>query len=428
MFLPFAARAQPGSVNQDAELTTNIAQPIGGVTSMINKSYHNFPYALSVAFCLLVAGGLTGCSMLPSSGPYLREVRNQAPPEGIQLVDLTGEVAAKLLARQKRALFSEVFGTNGLSEYVVGTGDVLTASVWEAPPATLFSSSAVVAGSAAGPVPPSSQATTIPDQMVNSNGMIIVPFAGQIHAGGRTLRQIEIDIKERLSGMAHQPQVLVRLTGNASANVTVVGEVGHSVRMPLTPHGERLLDALAAAGGAKPPVGKTMIQVTRGKTVEALPLDSVIRDPNQNILLHPGDVVTALFQPLSFTVLGAVTKNDEITFEAQGISLVQALARAAGLQDNRANPQGAFIFRLEPADLLDWPTKPVLTTSDGKVPVIYRVNLKDPAVFFAAENFPVRDKDLVYVSNAPVAEFQKFANIIMSIGYPVAISSIELTK
>ncbi|MGR5342328.1 sugar ABC transporter substrate-binding protein, partial [Vibrio astriarenae] len=82
------------------------------------------------------------------------------------------------------------------------------------------------------------------------------------------------------------------------------------------------------------------IQVTRGNTVQTLPLQTIIRDPHQNVPLRAGDVVTALFQPLSFTALGATGKNQEINFEAQGITLAQAIARAGGLEDSRSDAQG----------------------------------------------------------------------------------------
>jgi polysaccharide export outer membrane protein len=45
--------------------------------------------------------------------------------------------------------------------------------------------------------------------------------------------------------------------------------------------------------------------------------------------LQAGDVITSLFQPLHGT--WATGKNEELNFEAQGISLAQALARAGGL-------------------------------------------------------------------------------------------------
>ena len=99
--------------------------------------------------------------------------------------------------------------------------------------------------------------------------------------------------------------------------------------MPLTPGSERLLDALAAAGGVRQPVNKTTIQVTRGNATCSVPLgpwSSATR--SRTSPLRAGDVVTAIFQPLSFTALGATGKNEEINFEAQGITLAQALARA----------------------------------------------------------------------------------------------------
>jgi polysaccharide export outer membrane protein len=204
-----------------------------------------------------------------------------------------------------------------------------------------------------------------------------------------------------------------------------VGEVTLSTRVPLTAAHERLLDALAVAAGVKQPVSKTTIQITRGAGVYALPLETIIQDPKQNVSLQSGDVITALFQPLSFTALGATGKNDEINFETQGISLAQALARSGALIDSRSNPSGVFVFRLEQrsaeaasgqgADAAATPT----TTAQRLVPVVYRVDLKDPRSLFWIQSFPMRDRDVLYVSNAPAAELQKFLNLIFTLAYPV---------
>ncbi len=265
--------------------------------------------------------------------------------------------------------------------------------------------------------------TTLPEQMVNGAGTINVPFVGAVKAAGQSPQDMEAAIAKALKAKANQPQVLVRVIRNASSNVTVVGEVAASLRMPLTAKGERLLDALAAAGGVRQPVGKTTLQITRGNQVQSLPLDSIIQDPRQNIPLQAGDVITALSQPLSFSVLGATGKNEELNFEAQGISLAQALARAGGLQEQRADAQGLFIFRFEdPAAMLsstDALGKPLFATPEGRIPVVYRVDLKDPAMFFVAQGFPIRNKDVLYVSNAPAAELQKFLNIMSSIVFPI---------
>jgi polysaccharide export outer membrane protein len=87
-------------------------------------------------------------------------------------------------------------------------------------------------------------------------------------------------------------------------------------------------------------------------------------------------VITVISQPLTFTALGATGKNDEIPFEAQGISLAQALARAGGLLDTRADAQGVFIFRFRAggcprvASARLCPQLP-----DGRVPVVYRLQI-----------------------------------------------------
>src|SRR5260370_4880407 len=104
------------------------------------------------------------------------------------------------------------------------------------------------------------------------------------------------------------------------------------------------------------------IQMTRGDKVQSLPLETIIRDPKQNVPLHPGDVVTAIFAPLSFTALGATGKNEEINFEAQGITLAQALARAGGLLENQAAARAAYIFVFEPKTALYCPRHPAAPT------------------------------------------------------------------
>ena len=389
--------------------------------SFLVNSVINMQTRISATLVVTLIGSallLSGCNSIPTSGFG----RADADPEstqpnlkGIQIIDVTDGVAKQLFEQRATRQFSDAFVVSPSPGQMIGNGDGLEVAIWEAPPATLFSPGNIDVRGATS----STRATMLPDQMVNSEGFISVPFAGKIKAAGQSLQAVESEIVKRLTGKANQPEVFVRLTKNVSSNVTIVGEVTNSIRMPLTPGGERLLDALAAAGGVRQPVNKMTIQLTRGDSVFAMPLDTVIRDPKQNVILARGDVVTAMFQPLSFTALGATGKNEEINFEVQGISLAQALARTGGLRDERSDPRGVFIFRFEPVNALTWPKQPVMTTADGKVAVIYRIDLRDPASFFVAQTFQVNNKDLLYVSNAPVAELQKFLNVVFSVTYPI---------
>jgi polysaccharide export outer membrane protein len=369
---------------------------------------------------------LPGCAgFLPGIGPSRSAIEGAKPQPNaaaIQIIDIDDDVTRQLLAQRALRMFSETLGNTRISSRTVGPGDMLEVSIWEAAPATLFGTSPVSGSSA---MIATSHATTLPEQPVDDEGFILVPFAGRIPAAGKSLQAIEGEIVSRLKGKANQPEVMVRMTHNLSSNATVVGEVNSSTRVALVPGNEKLLDALAAAAGVRQPVNKMTIQVTRADNVYSLPLETIIRDPRQNVPLQPGDVVTALFQPYSFTALGATGKNEEVNFETQGITLAQALARSGGLMDARSNARGVFVFRFEPKAALTWPHQPVMTTPEGMVPVAFRIDLSDPASFFTIQSFPIENRDILYVSNAPITEIQKFLNVLFSVAYPtLALKSV----
>jgi polysaccharide biosynthesis/export protein len=378
----------------------------------------------AVAVCCVLVG-LAGCaSFLPAGGANARDVTSAAaePESPFRVIEISSAIVGQLIAIQRPARLSDAFGKEVASALTIGAGDALEISVWEAPPAALFSPASPDTRSLA---TASIRVPVLPEQTVSAQGTINMPFVGSVAAAGRTPQEVEQEISRRLKGKANDPQVLVRVLKNASSMVTVVGDVRNSARFALTATGERLLDAIAASGGVSQPVGKISIRITRQQMddgrrvtrVATLPLDSIIMDPAQNILLKPGDVVTALHQSNSFTVLGATSKNEEVNFEAQGISLAQALARSGGLQDQRANPTAVFLFRFEdPAILSDGP--PRFARADGRVPVIYQIDLKNPASFFLAQDFPMRNRDVLYVANAPAAELQKFMNLLSSLVFP----------
>lgn len=371
---------------------------------------------------LVLSSALCGCAQmppwLPTSGPSEKKIQEQpeiSEAEPIVVRDITAYTAQRVLSATQAHTFSSLQKTTLNQKLVLGAGDSVEISIWETPPAALFGTA-----SPQGELGISTtHANTLPEQLIGEDGTIDVPFAGSITVAGKTTSQVQSLVADKLAGKANHPQVLVRVVRNASANVTIVGEVAASQRMALTPKHERLLDALAAAGGGKEALDKLTVQLTRGDQVASVPLDSVIRSPKENIFLQADDIVTLLYQPYSVTVLGATGKNDELNFEAKGISLAQALARAGGVLDDRADAKGVFIFRFEDPKVFEGDSH-IPLTPDGKVPTIYRADLKNPATFLIAQNFPIRDKDVLYVSNASASELRKFLNLILSAVYPVA--------
>ncbi|KEQ54367.1 Periplasmic protein involved in polysaccharide export precursor [Sphingobium chlorophenolicum] len=369
---------------------------------------------LTLALLPLVSGcnstGLT-TSVGPSRSNVDSAVRKQSI-DGVQIIDLDPAGVAAMPKDKEAEGLARTIGDAVPFNAIVGPGDGISISVVEAPPAVLFGAGTFGEGQES--IEQVSNGS-MPEIMVNPAGQIAVPFAGQIQAAGRTPEEIARDVELRLRKKAHLPQVSVRIVRNASANVVIGGEVNNSTRLPLSPKGERLLDAISAAGGVKPAANKTTIQVARGSKIASMPLDLIFKHPTDNIILQAGDVVTAIYQPYSFTVLGAASRSGEVEFEATGLTLAQALGRVGGLQDQRANPKGVFLFRWEDSGEQGSPKK---------IPVIYRINMKDPAMYFVMQKFQMQDKDVLYVANSSLAEFQRFAGIIASTLLPaVAVSN-----
>jgi polysaccharide export outer membrane protein len=378
--------------------------------------------------CLLLLM-LSACAALGANGPSTSSVRGaseEAVGSGaIQIIHVTDAVARQAASTSRPIEFSQSLGDAPPAETIIGQGDVVQVSIWEAPPAVLFGVSTSFGASDAttglsAPISGMGQQTSIPEMMVDDRGFITVPFAGRIRAAGLSPRQVEAEIVRRLSGKAHDPQAIVQISRNASSGVTLVGDIATNSRVALTPRGERLLDVLAAAGGVKTPINKTMIQITRGGQVVSMPLEAVVRDPAQNIRLQPSDVVSAISQSLSFTALGATGTSSEVPFESTGITLAQALGRVGGLNPDRADVRGVFVFRLEnPAAVSPTVANTARRTAEGQIPVIYIVDMKDPASLFVAQTFPIRDKDVLYVSRAPLSDLQRFVTIAASMVFPV---------
>jgi polysaccharide export outer membrane protein len=348
---------------------------------------------------ILVMGGCQ--SVGPSRGSVEKAAVSQSIP-GLRMIPLTQEVVQQEAMSEDHGSFARDLGGAEPAGLRVGVGDTLEVTIWEASPPALFGSPNLdpsIAG-----IPEGSRANTLPGFVVGPAGTISIPFAGQVPAAGRTTHEIEQEIVRRLRGRAHLPQAIVRIAHNVATAVTVLGDVKQPGQVPLTPHGERVLDALSQAGGTSQPLDKMTVQITRGDIVRTMAVEDILKDPRNNVVLRSGDVVTAAFQPYSFTALGAAGKNAEIPFEATGITLSQALGRVGGIESGQADPKGVFVFRWEKQAL----------PGAASVPVIYQVDMKQPETYLAAQRFEMRNGDVLYVSNSPTTDLQRFVNIVAS--------------
>ena len=371
----------------------------------------------AVLLICLSGAALAGCAYLPTSGPTAGDVIDRGVQENqirYDVVDVDPGVVAILLAQPAES-FRTRFGKYGLpAAPKIGIGDTLSVSIWEAAGGGLFGTSPTEHVSAG------SRNVMIPEQIVARDGGISVPFAGRVPVAGRTTVEVQREIERRLAEKAIEPQVIVTIVKSVTYAATVSGEVVNGARVPLSVNGDRMLDLIALAGGAKAAVYDTFVRLSRNGVTVTMPMERLVSNPAENIYAQPGDVLTLVRVPQTYSVLGATGQNAQITFNAQRITLVEALAKAGGLQDLRSDPAGVFLFRFEPPTVVAALNAPQLGTGpDRTSPVVYRLDMSDANSYFLAQRFPVEDKDIIYVANARLNELQKFFTLLNTLTGPV---------
>ena len=358
---------------------------------------------------------LASCGSLPTAGPTASEIISQQADDKqhpFTVVDIDSRVVDSLLARQRESLQSR-FPDHGAPAATIGVGDSLVVTLWEAAGGGLFASAT------SDEIAPGSHSVTLPEQIVARDGAISVPFAGRIQVAGRLPTEVQHAVEQRLSGKAIDPQAIVTVGKNVNNTVTVTGEATTGARVPLSLKGDRLLDLIAAAGGIKAPIYEIYVRLSRGGVTVTVPMETLVSDPRENIYAQPGDVLTVVRAPRTFSVFGAAGQNNVIEFPSAKLTLVEALAKAGGLLDARSDPAGVFLLRLEPAPVMQaLGVTPVTTTPDGRTPVVYRLDMRNAKAYFAAERFPVEDKDVLYIANADLDEMQKFFGMIGTLTAP----------
>src|SRR4030088_1121298 len=263
----------------------------------------------SSILAIVVAALLPACSLLPGTGPTSDAVHGNATagvrstaPLPYALVDISADTIG-FLSQPNLITFKGQFpDKRPKPTQVVGVGDVLNISIFEAAPGGLFTP-----GLSAGARP--GNFVDLPAQAVDQKGSIYVPYAGEIPAAARTIPEIQQAVVARLRNRAIEPQVVISLNQQHSSVVSVLGDVNTPGVLALNSVGERLLALIARAGGPKFEAIESYVTLQRdGKRVKVL-LSRVVHDPRENIFIRPNDVLFPTREAPSFTALGAINQH-----------------------------------------------------------------------------------------------------------------------
>ena len=352
---------------------------------------------------------LGGCASLPVSGPTGMEVRHAATPKPGQypfrLVEIDNAAALPPLP----AVASSTLATMPPRPTdLLGPGDVLNITVYEAGVSLFGTALRTAAASAAAGVDTSSTAERLPAVRVDDYGYIKVPFVGRLRAAGHTAAELQAMIQSGLRGMSQDPQVLVTIDQSITNSVIMAGEIGKPGRLVLATNRESLLDAIALAGGYRGQAKDAVARVQRDGQSFEIRLGDLLDMPQQDIQVAPGDRITLVSRPESFSVLGASNRTEEVAFPRSHLSLAEAVALAGGANPNAGDAAAIFVFRYEPRP------------NGLEEPTVYHLNMMRPGAYLLAQRFAMRDRDLLYVGNARANQASKFIQLLSELFVPVA--------
>lgn len=356
-----------------------------------------------------VALSSTACSLMPTNGPAPASIKSsEAGSEAslpYSLVKVTPQVIQTLAEFAPRLVDSNTKAfRQAPNEIRFGIGDVVSVTIFEAAAGGLFIP--IEAGVRPG------NYVTIPNQNVDNNGLISVPYAGTIRAKGRTPAEVQQSIVDALKNRAIEPQAVVTLVDQRTSLISVLGEVNTPNRFPANAAGEHILDAITRAGGPKGQGFDTWVMLERAGKRTTIPFGQLVYEPTNNIFVHPDDTIYVYREPQTFVAFGASGAQGQFNFDAWRISLAEAVGKAGGLNDSSADPASVFLYRGESREVAERLGVDTSRFPGPVIPIVYNVNFRDPSGYFMATKLQVRNKDVVYISNAHAVEAAKILNYI----------------
>ncbi|TVP42665.1 MAG: polysaccharide export protein Wza [Halomonas sp.] len=343
---------------------------------------------LAVATIALI---IAGCSIAP--GGHINYDAPE-PPDLTQIVDivpLTPEFVWAQTPQERRVhpVTQELRDEIANYEYTVGPGDVLSIVVYDHPELTIPTGgerSAVEAGN-----------------IVRADGTIFYPFLGRVNVVGKTTEEIRVQLTRGLSSFLTEPQIDVYIAAFNSKRFHITGAVSSPGSVPVTNVPLTILDAVNEVGGPTENAFWHEMLLFRNGTEERLSLYSLLSegDQRQNRLLRDGDLLhVPSAENQGIAMLGQVRSPGNLPMNRERLSLTDALSRAGGVNEQTAEPSGIFVLRRnEPGA--------------EKMATVYQLDISNAIAFALASNFQLEPQDIVYVTTAPLARWNRVISLLL---------------
>lgn len=343
---------------------------------------------------------LAGCSMAPgghipdqSSGALFgedsRTQQNQEFSEAelsklVNTYSISPMLIAELNAMQPSPKTNSALeAARNDYDYRIGRGDILNITVWNHPELTIPAGSMRSAQEAG--------------NWVHNDGTIFYPYIGRVDVEGKKVTEVRDTIAKRLAEYIESPQVDVTVAAFRSQRVYVTGEVMEPGVLPVTNVPMTLIEAVNMAGGANPEADLSNVTLTRGDQEVSYNLSELYQNGNtgQNVILQKNDVLHIPRNDANKVfVLGEVRQPKSYMMGRSGMTLAEALSDAGGMFESTADASGIFVIRQADPD-------------SGRIADVYQLNAKNAIALVLAEQFVMQPRDVVYVTAAPVARWNR---------------------
>ena len=371
---------------------------MGRIASILKfKNYYPGKRVRHFQLVALLAGGIatTGCAVTSGLQTY------DLPTEGVfqtnlgttvNVIKITQDsmMAVQPAVQNIQQDYAHLFSTPHRN-YSLSSGDILSIYLWAYPEITPSSPNA---GS-------EDSARSIGYQ-IDSQGYIQFPIIGRYKAAGKSLTQVNRELRNQLSRYLKTPDVVVRVLSYQGQRYSVQGNVMKGGQFYLSDQPVSVYTALGMAGGVNAQQGDntsiTLVRQGRSYSLNTVELEKAGLSLH-NLLIQPNDTLYVNNREnQKIYVMGESGKNQSLSLRDQGMSLSDVLGESLGLNPLSASRSKVYVVRSQP------------NTVHTEV---YQMDLTSIADFGLANQFKMRSNDIVYVDASGLARWQRVVSQII---------------
>uniref|UniRef100_UPI003EC0C718 polysaccharide biosynthesis/export family protein n=1 Tax=Acinetobacter towneri TaxID=202956 RepID=UPI003EC0C718 len=337
---------------------------------------------------------MSGCAItsglqtydLPQEGVFQTEAGTQ-----VNVIKLTQDNLFALQPAQVNPQHLAPLFNTSHKNYSLSPGDILSIYLWAYPEIT----------------PPTNTinndlAAQSNGYQIDQQGYIQFPIIGRYKAAGKSLQQVNQELRQQLSRYLKTPDVIVRVLSYQGKRFSVQGNVMKGGQFFLSDQPISVYTALGMAGGVNSQFGDnaSMTLVRNGQTylLNSVELERAGYSLH-NLLIQPNDTLYVNSREnQKIYVMGESGKNQALPLREQGMSLSDVLGESLGLNPLSASRSKIYVVR---------------SNMNHAMTEVYQVDLSSIGDFGLANQFKMRSNDIVYVDASGLARWQRVVNQII---------------